>query len=94
MAGVALLAILVLGPFLIAFGLSKAFGPSGTVLETAYVIASATVPAIWLTVLQRDADAFSRAGTAMALPLLLILMTIPAWVGVHAAHRARSDGPE
>jgi hypothetical protein len=92
MGVVALLSLLALGPFVIAFGLAKLFARHSGVFETIYVMVAVLVPVLWFITWQKEADAFSRAGTALILPFLLLLMTISAWAGAYFARPNESDG--
>jgi RsiW-degrading membrane proteinase PrsW (M82 family) len=88
----ALLSLLALGPFVIAFGLAKLLARHSGVFETIYVMVAVLLPVLWFVSWQNESDAFSRAGTALILPFLLLLMTIPAWAGAYFARPNEPDG--
>ena len=91
MDGILLLGLLAFGPFAIAFCLAKFLPFTGAVIEVAYVFAGVLVPTLWLLFGVRDADGFTRSGTALFLPFLVLLMTAPAWAGVYAARPKDPD---
>ncbi len=94
MGGILLLGALALSLFAIAFSLRRFLPFVGAISEVSYVISGVLAPALWLLFGVREADAFSRSGTELLLPFLVLLMTVPAWAGVYAAKPKDTDGFE
>jgi hypothetical protein len=94
MDGMLILAAFTFGPFLIAYGLAKIFSRNSALFEMMYVLIAVLIPVLWLVNVQQEADAFSRAGTAILLPFVLVAMTFPAWAGVYFARPKETGGIE
>ena len=81
--------VFLLSPFVIGFGLRWIIPATSDWGRAGLALLAASIPPLALIVMSQNADAISSAATLSLIPVLFLIMLIPAGLGVHISSMVR-----